>query len=507
MKHMKKLRKLQTLIMNNYIAFTLVFLLSFFLFLCATVFFAWKIECRENKKLSGLLLPDLGTTSFDELDLDVLLACNGSLTILNEDFDVVFQAGSTASAITNHSPFHLLQQIEPGISISQLATVGIISFDLTLSTVTPAATSAATTFSRVFTGIDDQIYLSLETIPNAYLTQRHYTIFSPNNHSTSICSGIFVLIGGILLLFLNLKLFSRRISDRIDRPVSALTNGLKKITEGKYETRLEFNAENELSQMKDAFNYMAVQMEQAKKEKESYDSERQILFSNIAHDLKTPITTIQGYAKALSQDLVLSEAEKKEYYQGIYQKSVRINELIDLLFTYTKLENQQFQLTLEQHDLMESLRKIIAGNYDLLEEKQMQIDICLPEHQKLICNFDLIELDRAISNLLINVAKHNPEGTHVLVSLTQTKNQCLIDIADDGVPIPTSIEHRLFEPFVLGDESRRSRSGNGLGLSISKKIVEKHGGSLSLLEQDALRQTKSLKGYTKCFRIVLPLNL
>lgn len=313
---------------------------------------------------------------------------------------------------------------------------------------------------------------------------------------------------------MNLKLFSRRISKRIDRPVSALTAGLKEITDGNYTARLDFNAENELSQMKDAFNYMAVQMEHAKKEKEFYDSERQMLFSNIAHDLKTPITTIQGYAKALSEGLVTTESDKEEYYQGIYQKSQRINELINLLFTYTKLDNQQYQLTLESRDLIEFLRKIIAENYQCFEDKDMTVDIRLPEDQTLFCQFDRLELDRAVTNLLVNAAKHNPEGTRVLVSLTQLVDRCFIDIADTGVPIPENLRHRLFEPFVLGDESRMSKNGNGLGLSISKKIAEKHGGSLTLLEGDdteliqlgKVQDSEEEFSYTKSFRITLRLK-
>lgn len=234
-----------------------------------------------------------------------------------------------------------------------------------------------------------------------------------------------------------------------------------------------------------------LQMEKA--QKEAYDRKRNLLLSDIAHDIKTPITTVVGYAKALSDNMVKEEEKKKEYLQAIYTKSMRMDELITLLFEYVQLDSDGFALHKEKTDLGELIRENIALLYSEFEEKDMEVKIDIPEGE-FPCEVDKVQMSRALTNILTNSVKYNDRGTKVLISLNE---QYKLRIADNGVMIDDELAEHIFEPFARGDKARSTRGGSGLGLSICARIIHMHGGDIQLE-----RQCKD--GYTKAFQVTLP---
>ena len=230
-----------------------------------------------------------------------------------------------------------------------------------------------------------------------------------------------------------------------------------------------------------------------KEQKEAYDRKRNLLLSDIAHDIKTPITTVVGYAKALSDNMVKEDEKKKEYLQAIYTKSMRMDELITLLFEYVKLDSDGFVLHKEKTDLGELLRENVALLYSDFEEKGMEVKIDIPEGE-FSCEVDKVQMSRAVTNILTNSVKYNDRGTKVLISLNE---QYQIRIADNGVMIDEELAEHIFEPFSRGDKARSTRGGSGLGLSISAKIIHMHGGDIQL-------DCQCKDGYTKAFQVTLP---
>lgn len=210
-----------------------------------------------------------------------------------------------------------------------------------------------------------------------------------------------------------------------------------------------------------------------------YEKKRNLMLSDIAHDLRTPITTIAGYSKALNDGMVTSEEKKKEYLQAIENKSERMNDLIHLLYEYIRLDSESFSLHKETIDLSELLREIAAELYSDIEEKEMQFQISIPEAPCMI-ELDKIQFSRVIVNLINNAMKHNEMNTKICLEMKQEKNKILIAVSDDGAFIPAFLTEHIFEPFAMGDASRASQNGSGLGLSIAKKIVEMHGWTLQL---------------------------
>ena len=227
--------------------------------------------------------------------------------------------------------------------------------------------------------------------------------------------------------------------------------------------------------------------EQERQQREEYDRRRNLLLSDVAHDLKTPMTTVAGYARALLEE---RDAPVQEYLEAIYGKSMQMNGLISLLFEYVKLDSEGYQLKKSRENLWELLRKCVADLYLDFEEKEMEVFADIPE-ESLWFSVDKLQFERVISNLLNNAVRHNPRGTAVWIKAKEEDETITIRISDNGPVIPPETAKYIFDPFDSGDESRRSRGGSGLGLCIAHKIISMHEGSLTLNQEEEEGSVKS----------------
>lgn len=234
--------------------------------------------------------------------------------------------------------------------------------------------------------------------------------------------------------------------------------------------------------------FRAIQEEREQQQRD-FDKKRNLMLSDIAHDLRTPMTTVNGYAKALADGMVTDVTKKQEYLNAIQNKSVRMNELINLLFEYAKLDSEGFRLDKTKLDLCELLRENAALAYSDIEEAGMDFEVQIPEEPYYI-NADSIQLSRVVTNLLNNAIRHNPKGTTITLSMKEEAAGVRVVVADDGNTIPDDISGHIFEPFAKGDSSRRS-GGSGLGLSIAKKVINMHGWDLKFVSKPDDRNTKA----------------
>lgn len=302
------------------------------------------------------------------------------------------------------------------------------------------------------------------------------------------------IIQALLLILMNIP-FLLFLIKHVDNPVRKIVNALNRLSDGHYDEKIEFESKNEFDEIKNAFNLMAEKLEAAEKIKQNAENERVLLFANMAHDLKTPITSIIGFSKALSDGIIDDEKKKAEYIATINSKAVKMNDLIDRLFEYVKLDSADNLLHKEDCDISELLRNCIADVYAEYENKNIQLEIEIPD-KTLIRKVDKLELSRVYTNLLNNVLKHNSENIRVLVKMDEHAN---LLIADSGEPVPDEIKDLLFKPFVSGDKSRSSKNGSGLGLALSYKIMKKHDGDLKLITGPELEAIAKSSEYTKGF--------
>lgn len=224
------------------------------------------------------------------------------------------------------------------------------------------------------------------------------------------------------------------------------------------------------------------ELEQEEQEKrEEYDRRRNLLLSDVAHDLKTPMTMVTGYASALTEGRIEETEKQQEYLNVIYNKSMQMSGLITLLFEYVKLDSEGFTLKKAKEDITEILRESVAALYADFETKEMEVQVEIPE-ESVYLPVDRIQFQRSINNLLNNALKHNPPKTSVGVIMEVEEGILEIRICDNGVLIPKETADYIFDPFVMGDESRNSKGGSGLGLSIVQKVISMHGGEITLCQ-------------------------
>lgn len=237
--------------------------------------------------------------------------------------------------------------------------------------------------------------------------------------------------------------------------------------------------------------------------KREYDRNRNLMLSDIAHDLRTPITTVAGYATALSDGMIPPD-KQQEYLDAIRSKSARMNDLITLLFDYVKLDSEGFSLNPEELDLCELLRENAALVYSDVENAGMELDIEIPE-KRIAVRADRLQLSRVVTNLLVNAIRHNGSRTRICLQLAELEEHIQVAVADSGACIEDDIASHLFEPFYKGDQSRTG-AGSGLGLSIARKVVRMHGWELMLIQQPHIQRISGLERYAKAFVIRIPLS-
>ena len=217
--------------------------------------------------------------------------------------------------------------------------------------------------------------------------------------------------------------------------------------------------------------------------------EQNLIYATLAHDLKTPMTSVQGFAKALSDGKVKPE-EQQEIFDIIYRKSNSMNDMINTLFEYARLGTDGCQPQMSPNNICTLVRDVIAENYNDFEDHHIELALDIPESEMII-NGDKKELRRAFTNLIVNIYKHNPDGIKAEIAVFQNENNAVIRIADSGTALPENMD--IFEPFVTENTARTNGHGTGLGLAITKRIIEQHGGTICAEKEN--------NEYTKAFII------
>ena len=144
------------------------------------------------------------------------------------------------------------------------------------------------------------------------------------------------------------------------------------------------------------------------------------------------------------------------------------------------MEHPNYNLELKEKDICIFLRNYMADKYNEIDLQGYELEVDIPE-ERIICNIDQVELSRAFENIINNSIKHNESGTIISCSLSRQEDYVKIILADNGCGIPEAIKKDIFDPFVVGEKSR-SKQGSGLGLAVSKKIINAHKGTISLIE-------------------------
>jgi len=253
--------------------------------------------------------------------------------------------------------------------------------------------------------------------------------------------------------------------------INEVTNAIKSISRGEYNVSLNFEKfrdvnRGEIKKIIDSFNNMAVSLEQVEKM-------RQEFISNVSHEIQSPLTSIKGFAKVLQNENLPPE-ERMQYLSIIEYESNRLSKLSDNLLKLTSLESQEQPLDKGLFSLNSQLMYSILSCEPQILEKDINMVVNL---NKVDIEGDEVLLNQVWQNLISNSIKFTPNGGDISVSVMEDHDKVVVKIKDSGIGISDEDQIHIFERFYKADKSRdRTTMGNGLGLSIVRKIVEMHNG-------------------------------
>ncbi len=268
-------------------------------------------------------------------------------------------------------------------------------------------------------------------------------------------------------------------SKRILHPISLLKNATAQISKGDLNCEIIETGDEEIKELCSDFEHMRIQLKNSVHMKMKYDDNRKMLVSSISHDLKTPITSIKGYATGIL-DGVANTPEKVEHYlKTIHSKAELIDIMIDDLLLYSKLDLNQIPFKYEKTNIIEYFNYCVCESAPELEKYNIKIHLENDLSHSEYVMIDRDRLRRVIINIIDNSRKYmNKNNGKIAIMLRETNSSIIIEIRDNGHGIDKNDISKIFNRFYRGDSSRSGASGSGLGLAIAKQIVEGHNGKI-----------------------------
>lgn len=325
----------------------------------------------------------------------------------------------------------------------------------------------------------------------------YYAITLNENETNSVALYlvvIFVAVCIVALFAAVMVFYIRYINKHVQKPLAVLSMAMTSFAKGSHR-HVAYKGSKEFEHLYDSFNEMVDLLDASEEQRRTLEGDKQRMLAGLSHDLKTPITIIQGFTKAIKDGLV-SEEDKPKYLQVILSKSIQMTDLVNQLYEYNKLEHPDFALEKERCDVAELARSFLANIYDEFEVRGYLLDTQICE-DAVCCNVDKRQLTRVFENLVGNFFKYTPQGSTLLFDVHTQGDTACISIADNGQGISEDARSSVFDAFVVAEKSR-NKQGSGLGLAVCKRIVDMHGGSITL------SQTPN-EGYTLQFDITLEL--
>jgi two-component system sensor histidine kinase BaeS len=327
--------------------------------------------------------------------------------------------------------------------------------------------------------IAQPLYVNDQIIGAMFLSSPEPRLGLNNNLVTEVNRTILLTA---VLVALGATLFSLFLAHRLMNPLKSLTQAAEQMKLGHYTERVAApQAQDEIGQLAQTFNEMADTIEADVNELRRQEQARRELLANIAHDLATPLTAIQGFSEALADDMISHPQERQETAQRIAREVQRLRRMVAELQQMTSLESGRVRLDLaplNMHTLVEETLTVIAP-----ECEQMDIHLhneIAPSVPPVMADSDRIT--QVLFNLLDNARRHTPHGGSICVgarTISQSRSlQVWVSDTGEGID-PASLPH-IFERFYRADRSRTATTGgSGLGLSIVKVIITAHGGTVN----------------------------
>jgi signal transduction histidine kinase len=312
---------------------------------------------------------------------------------------------------------------------------------------------------------------SLLTFLNVWVTAK---LMFASRHDLLLATILLIFASGIAMA---LGLFlSSALTDRI----RLINQAAQAISRGELDVRIEPQGRDELAELARTFNEMAVQLRAVERKQGELDNLRRDLIAWVSHDLQTPLASMRAIVEALA-DGVVEDEETKQRYLATIQKDIReLSELIDDLFQMTQLDAGGLALDRDQSSLVDLLSDTLESFRALASQQEVVLTASMaPELD--FAYMDTRLIGRVLNNLIGNALRHTRPGGSVQITAVRIAGMVSIKVADSGEGIDQEDLPYIFDRFYRGEKSRSRRTGGaGLGLAISRGIVEAHGGEINV---------------------------
>ena len=264
------------------------------------------------------------------------------------------------------------------------------------------------------------------------------------------------------------------------RPLSKLQEATRKIRDGNLDFTLDIEEDDEIGELCQDFEEMRIRLKESAEQKIQYDNENKELISNIAHDLKTPITALKGYAEGIMDGVADTPEKMDRYIRTIYNKANDMDRLINELTFYSKIDTNRIPYTFNKINVREYFDDCVEEVGLDLESKNIELSYFNSVENDVLVIADAEQLKRVINNIVGNSIKYmdKPKG-YISIRVKDVGDFIQVEIEDNGRGIAAKDLPAIFDRFFRADASRNSsKGGSGIGLSIVRKIIEDHGGKI-----------------------------
>ena len=296
---------------------------------------------------------------------------------------------------------------------------------------------------------------------------------------------ILILVLGFAVSLILGTLFAVLFFKRTVNLADDLKMALKRISKGDYSVRLENTSDN-----KDGILYDVIEnFNKMVEELDSVTILRNDFISNFSHEFKTPIVSIKGYAELIKNGKNLTEEQKQEYLQVIIDESRRLSNLASSTLLMSKLDSQTSLTETSVFSVNEQLKQCVLVLDNEFKAKNLEVKIKLGK-MRVDASVDMLQ--QVWINLLTNAIKYTPENGIIRITSTELEKEYIVSISDNGMGMNEETLKHIFDKYYQGDNSH-STSGNGLGLSIAKRIVELSGGKIEASSTEGKGTTFSVR--------------
>ncbi len=308
----------------------------------------------------------------------------------------------------------------------------------------------------------------LDEIGNGFITIRPEPFLT--NHF--VIDVIMLFIITLIFFMMFYVLFSHKIISYF----RDINRGVERIRNGDLDTNIKVKGYDEVSILAISINNMRMELKQSIEKERELERTKNDLITNVAHDLRTPLTSMIGYLDLIKMNPNLENNTKEKYLNIAYDKSKRLEGLVTDLFDYTRYEKNKLQVELKKIDLTRFVEQLAEEFYPSATDNNLKMINTFPT-KSIYINGDGELLARAFSNLVGNAIKYGADGKQIRLTLVEKEDKAVFMVTNYGKIIPAKDIHNIFQQFYRVDSSRTS-TGAGLGLAIAKNIIDIHNGEI-----------------------------